>query len=112
MFKASPQPQKAVTSLATDQPDHVADGTRSHAFRASLLEKHAKHIDDLHKYYEMEIASLKDKLGSNSPGKSGPHEKSASHGIVLAKLESMELENKRLKTRCSNLEGQLDDSIK
>lgn len=110
----SPQP----VPQAQETTGRAADGTMSHddtAFRASLLEKHAKHIEDLRKYYETEIASLMEKLGSKSvvPGKSsGPPQEDTSTGILLAKLESVESDNKRLKTKCSSLEGQLDSSMK
>ena len=98
----TPIPTNNVNTLDSSDDALVHDS----AFRAALLEKHAKHIEDLRKYYEAEIASLKEKLANSSGVEKG------TSGLVLAKLETVEMENKKLKTRCSSLEAQLDDAMK
>lgn len=106
--------------------------------RASLLEKHAKHIGDLKMYYESELDVLTQKLNVSESGscKTTPTRRSLNFGrtsvksnslsvntnesgsaesgdsAIRAQLKALKLENTKLQTECFRLHGLLNDAKK
>lgn len=103
--------------------------------KANLIEKHAKHVDDLKHYYETELAQLRASLeietevkarqtGLTSPARSSPHGALRPKGLSspfssplrhsnLAREEEgnyhrLQAENTKLKSECVDLQRKLE----
>ena len=49
--------------LHSEQESSFRRSVESHLLRSNLTQKHARHMEDLRNYYELEISLLVDKLG-------------------------------------------------
>ena len=105
-----------------NMPPEVLDSCNSHDSRSALMEKHAKHIEDLQVYYEAQLSDLQEKLTSlqvaeisprgrlsYSPSRVHHHSKSKRRERMGGDCQLVMRENRLLKEKCAGLEQQIED---